>query len=764
LRTVPLLLLFFLPLFSFCFSSCGAAQVLGHPREEAAELLRKGDIGFILNAQPPAGSGQESFSRSESRLKELLLIHPGAPFYAGLLLGGESPELELLLFCAALESPSLTVRQEAGRKLIPHVLTAKEDLEARDILSFLDSKSMKGKEDEFVTALRAACLYRLGEYDETVKLFPADSVSQDNEWGRALSLFAAWRAYSAGTGVSEKLKNDLRVFLFALSPGEIRQWAYAEALSLEGLLVPEEQAILSIRLSSPSYKVMLNNLRPILHDGGLIFFRYPSLIADLGRAYQYTPGMREEGADLFKSWDRILEVPVTPPDENLEQIAFVKTLDSGELKVLKYSILHYLGRIERAGDHYAESTEHFKRALEFAPDPLQADACIWYMLMNALSKDPAGAAALVLDTMPAWNDVSYFEDILDRLSSYLTAKRQWAALLGIFSRLEDRASGGVSGASLAQYAWILGRAVQEGYLKTGHSAEDFFRIAFEEGNGSFYYRAMAASKLGETFAPERDNGTETPDSGKTREDEPEFIRGFFECGAASRALPYIQEREADLSIPALRSIAESLESSGRWKEALDLISRYTQREDYRISREDLSLFYPRPFREPIEKYAHEAGLGEEILYGLIRTESYFMPGIVSRSGAVGLSQLMAPTAADMAGRIARQGGPDYRVSGRVNLEDPEANIHIGSYYLRYLSEQTGSPMLALLSYNGGMGRVRRWQNLDRARGSLPHDLFLETIEYSETREYGRRVLAAAAVYGYLYYGMTMEEVAADIYR
>jgi soluble lytic murein transglycosylase len=71
-------------------------------------------------------------------------------------------------------------------------------------------------------------------------------------------------------------------------------------------------------------------------------------------------------------------------------------------------------------------------------------------------------------------------------------------------------------------------------------------------------------------------------------------------------------------------------------------------------------------------------------------------------------------------------------------------------------------MMALLAYNGGMGRVRRWRTADRNR--LPEDLFLETIAFDETREYGRRVLAAAAVYGYLYYGMSMEEGVADVYR
>ena len=57
--------------------------------------------------------------------------------------------------------------------------------------------------------------------------------------------------------------------------------------------------------------------------------------------------------------------------------------------------------------------------------------------------------------------------------------------------------------------------------------------------------------------------------------------------------------------------------------------------------------------------------------------------------------------------------------------------------------------MALLAYNGGMNRVRRWRNA--AGSSLSEDLFLESIEYRETREYGRKVLAAQAVYKALYY-------------
>jgi soluble lytic murein transglycosylase len=323
---------------------------------------------------------------------------------------------------------------------------------------------------------------------------------------------------------------------------------------------------------------------------------------------------------------------------------------------------------------------------------------------------------------------------------------------------------------IAQYAWILGRAVQEGLLPaaealTGGGEESaetgarvFFTIAFEESNASLYYRVMSASKLGAALAFA---GSSSP-SEQSSSAKLLFLLDFFELGAAGLASPYIRDLEESLTVPELRTLAEALANADRRDESLNLISRYMAREGYEVKSEDLALYYPQPFKELIETKAREAALGPEILFGLIRTESYFMPGVVSRSGAVGLSQLMGPTALEMAGRIARRGGPDYRIGEGPNLINPEINVHIGAYYLSYLVEQMHSPMLALLAYNGGMGRIRRWRAA--AGRGLPDDLFLETIEFDETREYGRRVLAAAAVYGYLYYDLSMEAVVADVYN
>jgi soluble lytic murein transglycosylase len=211
-----------------------------------------------------------------------------------------------------------------------------------------------------------------------------------------------------------------------------------------------------------------------------------------------------------------------------------------------------------------------------------------------------------------------------------------------------------------------------------------------------------------------------------------------------------------LTVEELRSLAGALEGAGAYAEQIRLVSAYMGRQDYTLTRRDLELLSPRPFREMVEGRSGE--LAPELLYGLIRTESAFQPEIVSRAGAVGLTQLMPATAEDMAGRIRRQGGPDYTGDIETGLRDPAINIHIGTFYLAYLQNLLDHPLLTILSYNGGMNRVRRWH----ASSSLPGDLFLETIEFPETREYGRRVLAAAAVYGYLYYDMNLNTLLADI--
>jgi soluble lytic murein transglycosylase len=85
-----------------------------------------------------------------------------------------------------------------------------------------------------------------------------------------------------------------------------------------------------------------------------------------------------------------------------------------------------------------------------------------------------------------------------------------------------------------------------------------------------------------------------------------------------------------------------------------------------------------------------------------------------------------------------------------DLLEPADNAALGAAYLAGLIKRAGGDLLlALMSYNGGPTRVMR---LRSQSPGLPADLFLEGLTMPETRDYGRKVLAAAAVYGYLMEG------------
>jgi soluble lytic murein transglycosylase len=381
-----------------------------------------------------------------------------------------------------------------------------------------------------------------------------------------------------------------------------------------------------------------------------------------------------------------------------------------------------------------------------------------------------------------WHDDAYFSDVLDKLARELVSRRQGEQVYKVFTALRNR-----SGA--AHYAWIIGRVIEAGLFSPDESAPDgkfaqvYMRIAYNAVQGvsaiPLYYRSLSAAALGAPFLvlPEelplkavpppkaasskssrKTAPPETP-SAESTSDMMQFLLGFFKHDAARYATRYIRAAEKDLSPEELRRLADALGSTGQYQESMRLVSLYANRSDYRLTRRDLELMYPCPFRELVEQYARKTGIEPSLLFGLIRTESAFDPGIVSRAGAVGLSQLMPATAEEMAARIRRQGGPDYIRNGEdssIDLRDPSVNIHIGAVYLAYLNERMEDSLLALLAYNGGMNRVRRWRgtasrSFGIASAILSPDLFLETVEYAETRNYGRSVLGAAAMYKILYF-------------
>lgn len=152
--------------------------------------------------------------------------------------------------------------------------------------------------------------------------------------------------------------------------------------------------------------------------------------------------------------------------------------------------------------------------------------------------------------------------------------------------------------------------------------------------------------------------------------------------------------------------------------------------------------YPPAFRDEVRRWAPAARVPVDLVQALMREESALDPRAVSPAGAVGLTQLMVPTAQEVA-RQLRLGRID-----RSDLTHASLNIRLGARYLGELIRRfDGSVALALAAYNAGGGAVSRW--LDQRRG-LEIDEFVEEIPVEETRGYVKRVLRSYAAYRLLY--------------
>ncbi len=150
--------------------------------------------------------------------------------------------------------------------------------------------------------------------------------------------------------------------------------------------------------------------------------------------------------------------------------------------------------------------------------------------------------------------------------------------------------------------------------------------------------------------------------------------------------------------------------------------------------------YPRKYAELVRKNMAGSGVDPDVVFGLIRQESFFNKDAVSGAGAIGLMQVMPATAKNLAAKL----GLKYK---REALFDPAYNIRLGTRYFLDKYEAFGSVPYTLCSYNAGAAKLKVWiEHL----GGLEDDLFTEFIPYTETRDYVKRILANRVMYKLLY--------------
>lgn len=167
----------------------------------------------------------------------------------------------------------------------------------------------------------------------------------------------------------------------------------------------------------------------------------------------------------------------------------------------------------------------------------------------------------------------------------------------------------------------------------------------------------------------------------------------------------------------------------------DMAINSADRTDHKLN---YKLRYLSPFKDLTVRYAAQVGVDPAWVYGLIRQESRFVMGAQSSVGAQGLMQVMPATAREIAGKIGMSSSELYTMDG---------NIRMGTWYMADAKRRLqNNEVMATAGYNAGPGRARNWQ----ASSPLEGAIYAETIPFTETRDYVKKVMTNATYYASLF--------------
>ena len=146
------------------------------------------------------------------------------------------------------------------------------------------------------------------------------------------------------------------------------------------------------------------------------------------------------------------------------------------------------------------------------------------------------------------------------------------------------------------------------------------------------------------------------------------------------------------------------------------------------------VIFPIAYWDLIQKYAIGRGLDPHLMAALITQESTFQADVKSGANAWGLMQILPSTGRSYAGKV---GVRPWRVS---KLTNPDVNIRIGMAYFADLVKRYDGVVGALVAYNAGGSRYRRWV---AEYPGADRDEFIDNIPFFETQNYLKRILGTA---------------------
>ncbi|WP_373742038.1 transglycosylase SLT domain-containing protein [Neisseria sp.] len=258
-------------------------------------------------------------------------------------------------------------------------------------------------------------------------------------------------------------------------------------------------------------------------------------------------------------------------------------------------------------------------------------------------------------------------------------------------------------------------------------------------SGRNFYALMAAEELGNRVST-RNNAE--PDKGD--------VKRLAKDGAYARALTLFKNAQSSGN-GKMRSMAQAewrFATRGADEDTLlaaaqlaydnkfyDMAINSAERTDKKLN---YNLRYLSPFKETTMRYASQVGVDPAWVYGLIRQESRFAIGAQSVVGAQGLMQVMPATAREIAGKTGMSSSELYTMDG---------NIRMGTWYMADVKRRLrNNEVMTTAGYNAGPSRARNWQASTPLEGAI----YAETIPFTETRDYVKKVMANATYYASLF--------------